>query len=66
MQLDESLLLVTYPTIPSYLHINKVKLNTKSKIAFLSASLYFSKRGTNRKPYPRNSMVQLSTPWGHP
>ena len=21
---------------------------------------------TNRKPYPRNSMVQLSTPWGDP
>jgi len=20
----------------------------------------------NRKPYPRNSMVQLSTPWGDP
>ena len=71
-------------------------------IFFLSASLYFSKRGaywdrlcrdvvgrwlvvtrvhcgqtvhprpivtiwnTNRKPYPRNSMVQLSTPWGDP
>ena len=63
-------------------------------LSFLSASLYFSKRGayeigcvvtslvgcharalwqtvhprlnTNRKPYPRNSMVQLSTPWGDP
>jgi len=21
---------------------------------------------TNRKPYPRNSVVQLSTPWGDP
>jgi len=68
-------------------------------VRFLSASLYFSKRGaywdrlcrdvvgwlscactvakrcilglellwnTNRKPYPRNSMVQISTPWGDP